>query len=543
MCYRQSTMPFVSENISLAERGYYGIGGNARFFAEPESPAELADILLWSVEQRLPLALMGSGSNILFSDGDFPGMVISLGRMKRLFWLSDDELFCEAGVENSRIAEELLLAGRGGGEWMNKLPGQIGATVRMNARCFGGEISEITAGILTLSVDGSMRWQLPDEVFYGYKQTSLMEKPEIVVAVLLRFPQTRSREEIKGLMHGHEEERSEKHHFDFPSCGSTFKNNYNAGRSSGTIFEELGFKGQREGGAMVSEHHANFIYNRGGATAGDVLKLAARMRREAFEKAGAELDLEVQCIGLFDCNLLASCGVHFVPDRLDSTKGWAGLLWNHQEEEMAAISEPLFPRVLMQGALVGYSGTDREFPAAVFAGVEQLLSLQDAAAVPEAPFLRWTTRSNDPALFGVIPPSTIPAGSFLDGLWCYSVSELFIASGDSGTGYLEFEMTPEGYWVALRFDAPRKRAKGCEVLSAEAWSRSVRMVGDEGNKGGFGMALSYELLQPFIAGEVIALQCCVSSGRGEFALFPWWNNPSSPADFHQPERFFRVRLL
>ena len=530
----------VFENISLAGRGYYGIGGSTRYFAEPGSPAELADLLLWSIQQRLPLALMGSGSNIVFSDADFPGIVISLGRMKRLFWLSDDELFCEAGVENTRIAEELLLAGRAGGEWLYKLPGQIGATVRMNARCFGGEVSEITAGILTLSADGCLLWQLPEEVFYGYKHTSLMEKPEIVVAVLLRFPQAKSAEEIRGLMHGHENERSEKHHFDFPSCGSTFKNNYAVGRSSGSIFEELGFKGQSEGGAMVSEHHANFIYNKGEATARDVLRLAARMKHDAFEHTGAELDLEVQCIGLFECDLLASCGVRYVPDHRDASKGWAGLLWNPQDEEAAAIPEPLFPRLLMQGPLVGYSGLDREYPSNIFVCVEQLLSLQDAAAAPEAPFLRWTTRSNDPALFAVKTPSAIPAGSFTDGLWCYSVSELFIACGDPEGGYLEFEMTPEAHWVALRFDAPRKRAKGCEVLSAELWSRQVRMVRDESC---FGMDFSRELLQPFITGDVIALQCCASSGRGDFALFPWWQAPSSPADFHQPDHFFRIRLF
>ncbi len=532
--------PAVSENLSLAERGYYGIGGSARYFAEPVSLAELADILLWGVGQRLPLALMGSGSNILFSDADFAGVVLSLGRMERMHWLSDDELFCEAGVENSRIAEELLRAGRGGGEWLYRLPGQIGATVRMNARCFGGEVSAITAAVLTLSVEGCLRWRLPEEIFYGYKHTALMESPEIVVAALLRFPHACSAEETRALMEGHEGEREAKHHFDFPSCGSTFKNNYAVGRSSGSIFEELGFKGTREGGAMVSPHHANFIYNRGGATARDVLTLAARMQRAALAEAGAQLDLEVQCIGLFDADLLASCGVASVADTRDSSKGWAGLLWNPQEEGAAATEKSLFPRVLMQGPLVGYAALDREFPAGAFVAVEQLHSLEDAALNPQAPFLRWITRSSDPALFAVKPPSAIPAGSFLDGLWNYGVSELFIASGVPGGGYLEFELTPEGHWVALRFDAPRKRTKGYEVLSAEPWQKAVHKV--QGDRL-FGMEFSWELLQPFVKERILALQCSASSGRGELALFPWWNNAPLPADFHQPERFFRIRLL
>jgi len=525
-------------DVSLGLRAYYGIGGTARFLAHPESPGELAELLIWNRERRFPLAVMGMGSNILFSDAGFPGIVISLDGMKRMFWASGDELFCEAGVENTKIAEELSLCSRGGGEWLFGLPGQIGSTVRMNARCFGGEVSEITSGILTLSLDGCLRWRLPDEVFQGYKQTSLMENPEIVVAVLLRFSQTRSSPEIRLLMQQHEHERSEKHHFDFPSCGSTFKNNYAAGRSSGRIFEELGFKGESAGGAMVSPYHANFIYNRGGATAAEVLMLAARMKVAAREQAGVELDLEVQCIGLFECVQLSACGVRFIEDRREPSKGWAGLFWLPQDNGVDA-HEPLFPRILMQGPLVAYSGIDRQYPDGAGIEVEQLLSLHDASANPRAPFLRWTTGSSNPDLFSLTPPSAFPAGAFTDGLWQYGVSELFIAGCAPGGGYLEFEMTPQGHWVALRFEAARKRAEGYTRLSPEPWLKHVGMVQGEER---FGMEFSYELLQPFIAGGVVALQCFASSGRGEYGLFPWWQDPSSPADFHQPEKFFRVRL-
>ncbi len=531
------TLPCHFESdVSLAAKTYYGIGGNARFLAFPASLSEFSNLLIWNRTHRLPLALIGSGSNILFSDQDFPGIVISLEGMRRFFWLSDDELFCEAGVDNTLIAEELFSVGKGGGEWLYRLPGQIGATVRMNARCFGGEVSAVTSGILTLSVDGRLRWQLPEKVFRGYKQTSLMGNPEIVVAVVLRFSESRPVEKIRGVMREHEEERTKKHHFDFPSCGSTFKNNYAAGRSSGMIFEELGFKGQSEGGAMVSEYHANFIYNKGGATADNVLRLAARMRAAAVERAGAELDLEVQCVGLFDAELLASCGVGSVADHRDSSQGWVGLLWPPVQKEKS-MHDALFPRLLMQGPLAGYFGFDREFPAGVVVEVEQLCSLEDAVSAPEAPFLRWITRSNDPLLFLLKAPA--PAG-FTDGLWQYGVSELFIA-GVPGGGYLEFEMTSEGHWVALRFDTPRQRAKGFEALSAEPWNRAVSLVQEEKC---FGMELCWQLLQPFISeGQVIALQCAASSGRGEFGLFPWWQRNSSPVDFHQPGQFFRISLL
>ena len=180
------SMPCAFESkVSLALRTYYGIGGIARFLAHPRTPAELADLLLWNREHCLPLALMGKGSNILFSDTFFPGVVISLDCMQRICWISDDELFCEAGADNTLIAEELLQCCRAGGEWLFRLPGTIGSTVRMNARCFGGEISAVTAGIQTVSLDGRLRWQTSDEVFHGYKHTSLMDNPEIVVAVVV----------------------------------------------------------------------------------------------------------------------------------------------------------------------------------------------------------------------------------------------------------------------------------------------------------------------------------------------------------------------
>jgi len=521
--------PFETE-VSLAGRAYYGIGGTARFFARPQSVAELSSLLVWNRTCRFPLALMGSGSNTLFSDAAFPGIVISFEKMQHLCWLSDDELFCEAGVDNTAISQELLAADKGGGEWLYRLPGQIGATVKMNARCFGGEVSHITAGIQTISVDGQLQWRSPEEVFHGYKHTSLMEKPEIVVAVLLRFPQGGAAEEIRRRMEEHGGERARRHHFDFPSCGSTFKNNYTFGRPSGALFEELGFKGVREGGAMVSEHHANFIFNTGTASSEDVLRLAARMRAAALERTGVALELEVQCIGLFDAKLLASCGVTSRSDCQDASKGWSGLLRSPEPKRPLL---PHFPRLLMEGPLVGYFGLDREFPAGVQVKVEQLTSMETARMAPDAPFLRWTTVNLNPALFLLRPPS--PA-TFTDGLWRYSVSELFIGGAADGS-YLEFEMTPAGHWVALHFAAPRRRAEGYDQLSPAPWHGRVNLVHHERS---FGMEFSWALLEPFSNG--LTVQCCASSGRGEYGLFPWWNSPKSPADFHQPDQFCRIVL-
>lgn len=519
--------PFET-TVPLSAVGYYAIGGRARWFARPGSVQEMVALLGWCHRNQLPAMVTGKGSNMLFADDDFPGVVFTTASMQRIFRVSDHQIFCEAGVENSEVALALFDAGLGGGEWLYRLPGMIGATVRMNGRCYGREISEVASGIVTAGLDGSVRFRQRGEIFRGYKETTLMEGGEVVAGVLLELPGSKPKEEIRSLMEGYGRDREAKHQFDFPSCGSTFKNSYAAGRPSGQIFESLGFKGRREGRAKVSEHHANFIFNTGGAKAVDVLRLAAEMRQAARDQAGAELELELQCAGLFDASLLAACGVPAVPEPSRPGYAWAGLL---RFPEGASAT---FPRTLLDGPLFDYSGLCNQFPQGLQVRVEQLLPMAEARREPERSFIRWTTRDLSGTTGDSIPDTM--QGSFTDRLWEFGVSELFLGGQD---GYLEFESTAAGHWIALRFDAPRVRSAGHETPSEALWGGGVRpLVGQTG----FGMEFSFSLLEPFIRDGDLPLQCCASLGQGRFGLFPWWNDSGTP-DFHQPARFCPVRLV
>lgn len=553
----------VERDVELAGRCYYGIGGRARFFASPDSPAELAGLLAWNrgLAVPLPVALLGEGSNTLFSDREFPGIVVRLGAMQRMFWYDASVLFCEAGVTNTAVAEALLVAGKQGGEWLFRLPGQIGASVRMNARCFGGELSMVTVGVMTVTAEGLMRWYRGEEFFLGYKQTVLMNRAEVVVGVLLSFPDGADRLVIGEGMARCEAERLGRHHFDFPSCGSTFKNNYEAGRSSGQIFDALGFRGAREGGAAVSGHHANFIFNWDGATASDVLRLAGRMRGAALEQLGLALELEVECVGCFEMAVLERCGVRAVRDVDNPELAWSGLfdqggLWNESRGEQ----ESAIPRLLIEGVLLPCGGKDARFPAGVMVRVEQLVTMAEAMLQPDRPFLRWTTfvGENHP-LFAKVPPG---AGAlFLDGLWEYGVSELFLSGGDPVASpaadpgsesvggqavdrfdwrYLEFEMSRCGHWLALAFEGVRRRAAGIALPDDMVRDGAVSLFR---TPMAFGMELSWKLVAPLVGADgTVGVQCCGSTGGGEYGLFPWWSDPLAPADFHQPERYFRVVL-
>ncbi len=514
-------------NVLLSSVGYYAIGGRGRWFASPRNLRDMAALLAWCRRREVPVIVTGKGSNMLFSDEDFPGVVVSTGSMRRMFWISEHELFCEAGAENTDVAIELMKSGRTGGEWLYRLPGMIGATVRMNGRCYGREISEVTVGVVTAGLDGTVRWRGREGVFLGYKETSLMQSPEIVVGVVLEFRESKETDEILLVMDGYGKDREAKHQFDYPSCGSAFKNNYAAGRPSGQIFESLGFKGRSIGGARVSDHHANFIFNTGGAKADDVLRLAGMMRTAAREHAGADLDLEVQCAGSFDAALLDACGVPSVPDASHPGKAWAGVM-GFREFPSAS-----FPRPLLQGPLLDYSAIGRRFPAGIQVAVEQLVPIEEARRRPARPFIRWTTRDSSCTAFPLKADAS--DGDFVDRLWEFSVSELFVGGDD---GYLEFEISPERHWVALRFDFPRRRAVGYKVLSEMAWRGLLTPFA---GSDGFGMELSYALLEPFIRDGEVSLQCCASPGGGSYGLFPWWDDPGTP-DFHQPGRFCPVRF-
>lgn len=518
------------ERVPLATVGYYAIGGDARWALRPGSVAELASALVRCRELVLPVIVAGKGSNMLFSDEELPVALILLSSMNRMFRVSESLFFCEAGVENSDAALLLRDAGRSGGEWLYRLPGTIGATVRMNGRCYGREISAVTRSVVTVGLDGVIRWRPSREVFLGYKHTSLMQSPEIVAGALLEFEEEDDPEAIDTRMKEYSDDRDAKHQFDYPSCGSAFKNSYRVGRPSGQIFDALGFRGQREGGAQVSEHHANFIFNTGGAKAVDVLRLAASMRTAAKEQAGADLELELQCAGLFETELLDKCGIAWSHEPSRPGYGWTGLL--HCPDEHEAV----MPRTLLNGTMLGYACREEEFPFGITVEVEQLIPLEEARSAPEKPFIRWTTRDESGTAFPLRPDA--PGGTFVDRLWEHSVSELFIGSGE-GESYLEFEVTPEGHWIALRFDVPRRRSAGYDTPAEALWRGQVQPFSGE---AGFGMEFSYELLEPFIRGNAMHLQCAASLGERRYGLFPWWCDEGTP-DFHQPGRFCEVALV
>ena len=287
-------MPTI-KNALLKDFAYYQTGGPTDILYQPSNASELAAQLREATSAGIPLYVLGAGTNSLVMDEPFPGAFVVLSALTEAKVVGD-KLVCGAGVDNSTIARLALKNGLTGAAWMNRLPGQIGGTVRMNARCYGGEISQIATKVITVTRSGEKKEYADPAMFRGYKDTVFMDNGDIIVAVELQL-KSGDAKEISRVMRHCEEDRQSKGQFDFPSCGCVFKNDYVVGVPSGMLLATAGAKGRKRGGAVVSHHHANFVYNQG-ANSRDILELTLEMRELVYNEFGVWMSYEMEILGV-----------------------------------------------------------------------------------------------------------------------------------------------------------------------------------------------------------------------------------------------------
>jgi UDP-N-acetylmuramate dehydrogenase len=289
------SLPGVAEAEPLASRTSFGIGGAADFFVELAKPSAIEKAMDGCREQEIPCFLLGAGTNLLISDGGIEGLVIRV--VNREHEVEGTRVTAGAGLKMMRLARIVADAGLRGFEFAIGVPGTVGGAVYQNAGCWGRELSEVLVGAEGyVPGTGHKVWK-PADLKLAYRTSALREgelKGALVVSATVQLARGDG-EEARTLMAKLTRERNETQPIKTKNCGSVFKNP--PGDSAGRLVQAAGLKGLREGAAIVSPLHGNFIVNEGGATAKDVRRLIERVQAEVKRRFGVILEAEVEMVG------------------------------------------------------------------------------------------------------------------------------------------------------------------------------------------------------------------------------------------------------
>ena len=277
----------------LVRHTTFRIGGPARRLALPATAEELTELL--ELAKDLPHAVIGNGSNLLAADEGVDLLVISTAAMDAVEQVGETTLRALAGASLARIAVRARDFGLAGFAFAHGIPGTLGGAVVMNAGAYGGEMCQVVGRVGAWTPDRGVVELEAAELAFGYRRSVFSNWPEAVVlwAELALHPG--DREAIRAEMEDLGQRRRSKQPLEYPSAGSTFKRP--EGYFAGTLIDQCGLKGFSVGGAQVSEKHAGFVINTGGATCADVLALMDHVKKTVYEATGVTLEPEVRLLG------------------------------------------------------------------------------------------------------------------------------------------------------------------------------------------------------------------------------------------------------
>ncbi len=284
----EQKIPFFADE-PMARHTTFRIGGAAEFLILPQTAEQLSLVLQEVQKTGLPLHYLGRGSNLLVSDGGVKGAVVCLAEMNEIS-VEGNRITAFAGASLSalcRTAREHALAGL---EFAYGIPGSVGGALFMNAGAYGGEMSQVVVSAECMDQNGQSHHVEATQMALGYRESVFRENGWIILSATVELVKG-NREEIHAKMEELLTRRKEKQPLEFPSAGSTFKRP--TGYFAGALIEQSGLKGFSVGEAQVSEKHAGFLINRGGATAGEVLELIQKVRQTVHDDSGVWLEPEV----------------------------------------------------------------------------------------------------------------------------------------------------------------------------------------------------------------------------------------------------------
>ena len=290
----------LRKNEPMSKHTSFRIGGPAALMALPKGE-EVRKVIETAFQCNVKPFFLGNGSNLLVSDTGYDGFVIKLSGGYAEGEVYTNELMVGGAMLLSQAANLALQHGLTGLEWAAGIPGTVGGAVTMNAGAYGGEMSQVLHQVHTLGYDGRFEVISNRECEFSYRHSTFSNGQRLILeGVFLLEPGDPAA--IKAKMAELAEKRRSKQPLEYPSAGSTFKRP--APLPDGTpvyaaaLIDQCGCKGLTVGGAQVSEKHAGFIINRGGATCADILALIEEVKKRVFDQTGVMLELEVKTLGV-----------------------------------------------------------------------------------------------------------------------------------------------------------------------------------------------------------------------------------------------------
>ena len=282
----------LKRDVPMAKLTSFRIGGPVDCAAYPKAEAELSDLLKLCAEAGIETVILGAGTNVLAPDAGLRRLAIVLkDALEGMEQISDTAIRVMAGVTMSRAAVFAAGLNLGGLEFAHGIPGTIGGGVYMNAGAYGGEIKDVCTRVRIMEMNGEARWITNEEAAFSYRHSAIEDNPWIVVAAEFQLTPT-PEEEVWAKMKELIGKRRASQPLDLPSAGSAFKRP--VGGYAAALIDQTGLKGFQVGGAAVSEKHAGFVVNLGGATAADVQELLQQVSDKVFERTGIRLEPEVR---------------------------------------------------------------------------------------------------------------------------------------------------------------------------------------------------------------------------------------------------------
>ena len=283
----------VYADYPLSPLTTWKIGGPAQFLAVPRDLDDVWALHREALRRGCPLFFLGRGSNVLIADAGLPGITLHLGKDFQRLARQGDTVRVGAGVGLPRLAATMAAWGQGGFEFLAGIPGTAGAAVRLNAGAHGQDLGRVLKRLWVATPELEIRELSVPEIAPGYRTSRLLTEPRwLVVEIEVALQEEAAPQEIKQRLGELLRERRARQPAQTRTCGSVFKNPP-GGPPAGQLIDAAGWKGRSLGGAQVASQHANFIINRGGATAADITALMAAIQESVWRRSGVRLEREV----------------------------------------------------------------------------------------------------------------------------------------------------------------------------------------------------------------------------------------------------------